>query len=61
MIFNTRNRDNHATESQKEKKSCFNAHFQYIQSKTTDNKGVYSWNKIGSLKSLPNSYYFENG
>ena len=28
------------------------AHFQYSQSKITDNKGVYSWNKMWSLKSL---------
>ena len=26
MIYNTRNRSNDTTESQKEKKTCFNAH-----------------------------------
>ena len=41
MIYNARNRDNDATVSQKEKKTCFNAH-----------NGVYSWNKIWPLKSL---------
>ena len=45
----------------KKKKSCFNAHFQFSQSKITDDKGAYFWNKIWSLKSLPNSYYFKNG
>ena len=33
MTYNTRNRSNDATESQEEKKICFNAHFQYSQSK----------------------------
>ena len=45
MIYNTKNRKNDTTESQKEKKACFNAHFQYIQSK----EGL---NKMWSLKSL---------
>ena len=35
MIYNTRNRSNDTTESQKEKKTCFKAHFQYSQSKIT--------------------------
>ena len=52
MIYNTRNQSNDATESQKEKKTCFNAHFQYSQSKVTNNKEVYSSNKMRSLKSL---------
>ena len=46
MIYNTRNRSNDTTESQKEKKTCFNACFQYSQSKIT---GI---NKMWSLKSL---------
>ena len=46
MIYNTRNCSNDTTESQKEKKTCFNALFQYSQSKIT---GV---NKMWSLKSL---------
>ena len=46
MIYNTRNRSNDTAESQEEKKTCFNAHFQYSQSKIT---GV---NKIWPLKSL---------
>ena len=33
MIYNTRNPSNDTTEGQKEKKTCFNAHFQYSQSK----------------------------
>ena len=33
MIYNTKNRSNDTIESQKEKKTCFNAHFQYSQSK----------------------------
>ena len=46
MIYNTRNPSNDTIESQKEKKTFFNAHFQYNQSKIT------SLNKIWSLKSL---------
>ena len=41
MIYTTRNRSNDTTESQKEKMTYFNAH-----------NGVYSWNKMCSLKSL---------
>ena len=51
MMYNTINRSNDATESQIEKKTCFNAHFQYSQSKIMDNKGVYFLNKMWSLKS----------
>ena len=46
MIYNTRNRSNDITESQKEKKTCLNAHFQYSQSKIT------GLNKMWSLKNL---------
>ena len=35
MIYNTKNRCNDTTEIQKEKNICFNAHFQYCQSKIT--------------------------
>ena len=35
MIYNTKNQSNERTESQKEKKTCFNANFQYSQSKIT--------------------------
>ena len=35
MIFNTINRSDDTTESQKEKNTGFNAHFQYSQSKIT--------------------------
>ena len=46
MFYNTRNRSNHTTEGQKEKKNCFNAHFQYSLSKIT------GLNKTWSLKNL---------
>ena len=49
MIYNTRNRNNDTTESQKEKKTCFNAHAGGkvkldcpMHSKLTNLKGVYS-------------------
>ena len=45
MSYNNRNRSNDTTENHKEKKTCFNAHFQYNQSKIT---GL----KTRSLKSL---------
>ena len=38
MIYNIKNRINDTIESQKEKKTCFNAHFQHIQLKIT---GLY--------------------
>ena len=34
------------------KKTCFHDHFQYSYSKVMNNKGVYSTNKMRSLKSL---------
>ena len=46
MIYNTRNRSKDTTKSQNEKKTCFNTHFQYSQSKIT------RLNKMWSLKSL---------
>ena len=46
MIYNTRNRSKDTTASQKEEKTCFNAHFQYSQSK------IKELNKMWSLKSL---------
>ena len=46
MIYNTRNRSNATTESQKENKTCFNAHFHYSQSKIT------GLNKMWPLKIL---------
>ena len=46
MTYKTRNRSNDAAESQKEKKTCCNAHFQYSQSKTA------GLNKMWSLKNL---------
>ena len=46
MIYNNRNRCNDAAESQREKKTCFDAHFQYSQSKIT------GLSKMWSLKSL---------
>ena len=41
MIYNTRNRNNDITKSQKEKKTCFNAHFQYSQSNVVIKKLSY--------------------
>ena len=35
MIYNAINRSNDTTESQKEIKTSFNAHFQYFQSRIT--------------------------
>ena len=52
MIYNTRNRSNNTTVSQNEKKTCFNAYFQYSQSKIADKKVVHFWNKIWPLKYL---------
>ena len=46
MIYNTKNRINDTIESQKEKKTCFNAHFQHNQLKITGP------NKMSPLKSL---------
>ena len=46
MIYNNRNLSNDTAESQREKKPCFNAHFQYSQSKIT------GLSKMWSLKSL---------
>ena len=57
MIYSTRNCSNDTIESQKEKKTCFNAHFQNSQSKIMDNKGVCSSNKMWSLKSLAKLKY----
>ena len=34
MIYNSRNRCNNTTESEKEKKTCFNAHYQYKNHRT---------------------------
>ena len=45
MVYNTRNWSNDTTENQKEKKTCFNVHFYYSQSKIT---GI---NKMWSLRS----------
>ena len=46
MIYNTRKRRNDTIESQKERKTCFNAHFQYYRLKIT------GLNRMRSLKSL---------
>ena len=43
MIYNTRNRSNDTAESQKEKKTCFNAHAQYNQSKNYRAKITYTF------------------
>ena len=46
MIYNTRKRSNDTIESQKERKTCFNAHFQYYRLK------IAGQNRMRSLKSL---------
>ena len=43
MIYNTKNRSNETTESQKEIKTCFNAHFHYSQSKIHGTKTTYTF------------------
>ena len=53
MIYNTRNQNSDTTESQKEKRSVLTLIFSTVsQSKIMGNKGVYSLNKMWSLKSL---------
>ena len=50
MIYNTRNRINDTTESQKEKKTCFNIHFLYSQSKITVLNKMWSLRNLAMLK-----------
>ena len=50
MIYNTRNRSNDAIKSQKEKRTCFNAHFQYSQSKITGLNNMWSLKSLAMLK-----------
>ena len=51
MIYNTRNRSNDTTESQKEKKkTSFNARFQYSQSKITGLNKMWSLRGLAMLK-----------
>ena len=49
MIYNTKNRSND-TDSQIEKKTYLNAHFQYSQSKTTGLKKMYSLKSLTMLQ-----------
>ena len=50
MIYNNRNRSNDTTESQKEKKTCFNALFHYSQSKITGLSKMWSLKRLVMLK-----------
>ena len=50
MIYNTRHRSKDATESQNEKKTCFNAHFQYSQLKITGLDKMWSLKSLAMLK-----------
>ena len=50
LIDNTRNQSNDTTESQKEKKPCFNAHFQNSQSTTTGLNKMWSLKRSAMLK-----------
>ena len=57
MIYDTGNWSNYTTESQKEKKTCFNAHAGgkwnlNVQCMQANLKGVCAWNKMWSLKIL---------
>ena len=42
MVYNTKTRSNDTTESQKEKKTCFNAHFQFSPLKITGLNKMWS-------------------
>ena len=42
MVYNTKTRSNDITESQKEKKTCFNAHFQFSPLKITGLNKMWS-------------------
>ena len=50
MIYNTRNRSNDTSESQKEKNTCFNAQLQYNQSKITELSKMCSLQSLAMLK-----------
>ena len=50
MIYNSRNRSNDTTESQKEKKTCFNANFKCSQSKVTGLNKMWLLESLAMLK-----------
>ena len=50
MICNARNRSNDTTECQKEKKTCFNAYFQYSRSNITGLNQMWSLKRLAMLK-----------
>ena len=50
MVDNTRNWSNDTAESQKEKNTCFNTHFQYSQSKTMGLNKMWSSKRLALLK-----------
>ena len=53
MIYNTRNQSNYTTEIQKERKPVLmSMQHLNVQCMLTNFKGVYSWNKMWSIKSL---------
>ena len=52
MIYNTRNQSKDTTVSLTEKKTLFNAHFQYSQPEIMYNNDVYSLKKMWLLRSL---------
>ena len=51
MMYNTRNWCNDTTESQKEKRTCFNGYFHYSQSKITGLNRMWSLKILAMLKS----------
>ena len=50
MVDNTINWSNNAVESQKEKNTCFNTHFQYSQSITMELNKMWSSKRLALLK-----------
>ena len=50
MIYNTGNRSKAKTESQKEKKICFNAHFQFLLPQITGKTKIWSLKSLAMLK-----------
>ena len=50
MIYNTRNRSNDTTKTQKENKTCFDIDFQYSHSKVTGLNMMWQLKRLGILK-----------
>ena len=50
MVYNTKNWSNDTTESQKEEKTCVNAHFKYSQSNITGLNKMLPLTSLAMLK-----------